>query len=90
MITIYFEPSQYTAPPFQFSCALAEDNMTVSITWNAAAGRWYFRLQDGSFETLLYRPLIASPVDYDFNLVAGLSASSIVFREATQMFEITP
>lgn len=85
---ISFQPNENGAPPFQFKTSIAEGLITVSITWNLAAERWYMRVQNSAGVTYLYRPLIASPAGYDINLISTISRSSIVYREKNTAFEV--
>jgi hypothetical protein len=63
---------------------------TVTVPWNVYGQRFYVLIQDASGNTVLNKPLVASPPGYDINLVAGyFSGSSLVFEEATGSFVVT-
>ncbi|MXV44319.1 hypothetical protein GS501_04570 [Saccharibacter sp. 17.LH.SD] len=84
-----FQPDPQSLPPFQFQTSFAEGLRSLSFYWNAAGERWYMNIQDSTGTTLLYAPLIASPVGYDINLIRSISSSSLIYREANQVFEVT-
>lgn len=86
---IAFTPSDESAPPFQCQTSIAEGLVTLSVTWNMAAERWYIRVQNSSGDTWLYRPLIGSPMTNDINLISTISTSKIVYRADNSAFEIT-
>lgn len=83
-----FQPDSNSIPPFQFQTSLAEGLRSVAFTWNVAGERWYMEVKDSTGSTLLYRPLIGSPMSYDINLISTISQSSLVYREDNQTFEV--
>ena len=77
--------------PFQFRPTLDGQVYSAIIKWNVAGQRWYLQLYSGQNALILATALIPSPLDRDFNLVEMyFQVSSLVFREATQQFEVTP
>lgn len=87
---IPFTPDENSAPPFraQFSDA-AGRLYTISTWWNMAGQRWYLKVEDSAENTLLFRPLIGSPRNYDINLIGSISSARLIFREDDQAFEVT-
>lgn len=80
-----------TSPPFSYVFTLDGASYHGSVTWNIAAQRCYFTLQD-QFANLVWNgPLIGSPLSYDIPLAPGIfSKSTILWREDTGNFEISP
>jgi len=91
MTTIAFLPSATSTPPFQTIVNLDGVNYSLSVVWLIAAQRWYFSILDLSGNTILYAPLIGSPLNADINLTWGyFFVSTLVFRADSNQFEITP
>lgn len=89
MTTYQFTPN--TVAPFQFQPTLDDSVYTVIVTWNLFGQRWYINLYalDGSL--VVCTPNVGSPDDYDINLVGGyFTTSSLVFRQSSQQFVVTP
>lgn len=81
----------FTVAPSQFTTQLDNQPCVVQTRWNLAAQRNYIYIYNASNELVLTIPLIGSPPDYDFNLLAGyFTTSTLVFRQGTQQFEIGP
>jgi hypothetical protein len=76
--------------PFQFQPTLDGNSYNATVTWNVYGQRWYVNLVDGFGDLIFCLPLIGSPPDYDISLTAGYFASTLVFRQALQQFEVTP
>jgi hypothetical protein len=77
--------------PFQFQATLDGAIYTAIIKWNVFGQRWYFNLYTSGNVRVVTRALIGSPTNYRIDLVAPyFTASSIVFRQQTQTFEIRP
>lgn len=87
MQTIFFDPTPQA--PFSFQTTLDNSVYNVTIPWNLAQ-RWYITITDQTDAHILTLPLIGSPLDFDISLTGGYFTSKIVFREATQTFEISP
>lgn len=90
-----FQPT--SVAKFTFSPTLNNITYTIQIPWSIAGQRWYFNLLDFANNTVIYAALISSPNDYDINLIAGYSdtsgspfTSTLIFRDETQQFEVTP
>jgi hypothetical protein len=91
MTTIPFAPSPTQSPPFQVTVTL--DNVAYNLTamWNFAAQRWYASLTDASGNVAWYGAMVGSPLGYDIPLAPGIfTQSTILFREDSGNFEITP
>ena len=84
--TIVFQPSE--AAPFQFQAELDGATYTVLVTWNISGQRFYVNIFDQTATRILTLPLIGSPSDRAISLTAGYFTTSLVFRQATQTFEI--
>lgn len=89
MTIIHFSPSLKSN--FQFQCTLDQQDYTCIVTWNLFGQRYYINLYDNNGVRVLTLPLISSPNWYNINLVGGyFNVSTMVFREASQNFEILP
>lgn len=74
---------------FSFAPTLDGVQFNAIIAWNLA-GRWYLNLYDLNGTLILCCALISSPDDYDINMLEQYFNSTLVFRESTQNFEVTP
>lgn len=89
MTVVAFNPS--AASNFQFQATLDGNLYTVICTFNAYGQRYYFTIYDLTQTVILSRPIIASPDDFDIDLISlFFTSSSMVFRDSSQSFEITP
>lgn len=88
MTSILFQPSALT--PFQFSPALDGTTYSAQIRWNVYRQDWYLFITTNQAQAVLTRPFVASPDDFDINLVAGVFASKLVYRQSSNMIEVTP
>lgn len=86
-IIIPFIPPPTTA--FQFTAALDGSPYTITVTWNVSAQRWYINVYDQSNSRVFTLPLIGSPDNYSISLAAGYFTTTIVYREASQQFEVS-
>jgi hypothetical protein len=88
---IPFAPSPTQTPPFQVTVTLDSVSYNLTAMWNFAAQRWYASLADGSGNMTWYGALVGSPLNYDIPLAPGVfTTSTILFREDSGNFEITP
>lgn len=85
---IQFAPSPLAA--FQFLAVLDGQTYTCTVTWNVFGQRWYLTIETQDGTRVVTEALIGSPPDFDISLTAGYFASTMVFRQATQVFEIAP
>lgn len=91
MATTYlaFTPSPTASPPFAAQVTLDGTNYSLITMWNFYAGRWYYSLSNQN-GVLINEPLIGSPIGFNIYLAWGiLKTSTLVFRVASQNFEIT-
>jgi len=83
--------NQNTSPPFQTNVNLDGASYTLSLRFNIAGQRYYYSLTSLNGIMIINAPLIGSPLNYDIDLAPGLFLTSkIIFRAATNQFEITP
>lgn len=76
---------------YQFQPTLDGTVYAVFIRWNVWAQRWYFNLYRLDNTLVLAQPLVPSPDDYDINLIEGyFTTSTMVFRDSSQQFIVTP
>lgn len=84
-----FLPS--TIANFQFQPTLDGKQYTAIITWNLFGARYYLNLYDLQGNLVIAIPMVGSPDNYDISLVKGyFTTSTLIFRESTQQFEISP
>jgi len=76
--------------PFQFQATLDGVVYNVIVTWNTGGQRWYVNVYDQSNTLIFTLPMIGSPPAYDISLTAGYFTSTMIFRQTSQQFEITP
>lgn len=86
---VLFTPSPTAA--FQAQVTLDNQPYLIVVTWNAFGQRWYFNLVTPQGQLVLSCAMVGSPAGVGINLTAGyFETSSVVFRQATQQFEISP
>jgi hypothetical protein len=86
---IPFTPSVSSVPQFQVT--LDGYIYTALCTWNLYGARYYLNIVTLQGTLVCSVALIASPDDYDINLVAQyFTTSTLVFRDSSQQFEVTP
>lgn len=76
--------------PFQFQPTLDGVIYNAIVRWNVFGQRWYVTVYQQDGTPIVTLPNIGSPLGYDISLVAGYFTSTLVFRQATQQFEISP
>lgn len=84
---ISFTPTN-SSPPFQFQATFDGVTYIVQTLWNVTGQRWYVYIFDQSNVLIVTQPLIGSPPGYAISLTAGYFATALVFRQATQVFEV--
>lgn len=88
---IIFAPSPTLTPPFQVTVTLDGVAYNLTAMWNFAAQRWYVSLVSASGATAWYGAMVGSPLGFDIPLAPGIfTTSTILFREDSGNFEITP
>lgn len=91
MTTIPFTPSNNSNPPFSVVVTLDNATYTVACTWNLAGQRWYLSITDQSGNNIWTGGMVGSPLGYDIPLAPGIfTSSTILYREDSNNFEITP
>jgi len=86
---VQFNPSPYAN--FQFNPTLDGINYTALCTWNLYSSRYYISIYDNNGTLVVTNPLIASPDNFDINLVFGyFQTSKLVYRASSNNFEVTP
>jgi hypothetical protein len=85
---IDFVPS--TAAPFQFQATLDGTIYTVIVTWSLFGKRYYIQILTLQGIVIVYKAMVGSPPDYDISLTWGYFTSTMIFRMASNQFEITP
>ncbi|SAK53617.1 hypothetical protein AWB78_01343 [Caballeronia calidae] len=86
-----FNPSNATSPPFQAIFILDGQAYSGVATWNLTAQRWYLTLLDQSGKPAWSGALVGSPLSADIFLAPGIfSSSTILYREDSGNFEVTP
>ena len=89
MTTLFpFVPSPQSA--FQFQPIFDGDTYTCTVTWNLFGQRWYVNCYDLSGTWIFTVARIGSPAGYDISLTAGYFTSTLVYREASATFEVSP
>lgn len=85
---VNFNPS--TNANFQFNPTLDGITYVAICTFNLYGQRYYINIYDNYGNLIMVRPIIASPDNYDINIVKGFfTTSTMVFRASSQNFEIT-
>ena len=86
--TILFAPTQ--SAPFQFQPTLDGTVYNCIVTWSLFGQRWYLACYTLNGALVFNRAFVGSPLGYDINLLAGIfTTSTLVYRQPTQMIEIT-
>lgn len=76
---------------FSFVPTLDGQQYNCVMTWSLAGQRWIVNLYSLSGQLVLSKPLRSSPQNYNINLVEGyFQTSQMVFREASNTFEVSP
>ncbi len=91
MTLIPFNLNPNASPPFQASFVLDGVTYIGTVTWNIAGQRWYITLTDQSGNLIVNQALIGSPLNADIILFPNMfQTSTVLFREDTGNFEVTP
>jgi len=86
---VAFNPSP--SANFQFNPVLDGTTYTAICTWNGYGNRYYINIYDAFKTLILSIPIIASPDNYDINLVKNyFFTSTLVYRASSGNFEVTP
>ncbi len=91
MTVIPFTPNNSNSPPFSAIFSLDGTDYAANVTWNIAGQRWYLSLYDQSGNNVWTGALIGSPLTANIYLAPNVfSTSTVLYREDTGNFEITP
>lgn len=85
---IPFSPSDNNI--FQFQATLDNQIYTVAVTWSLYGRRWMINILTLQQELVVAQPLIGSPLTANVSLTAGYFATVMVYREASNQFEVDP
>lgn len=87
MVTYYpFSPQPGSV--YQFQPTLDGQQYTVVITWSVYGQRWYYNVVTLQQQLVLSIALVASPQDFNIDLGQGYFNTPVIFREASQQFEV--
>lgn len=76
---------------FTFQPTLDGQQYSAIVTWQLFGQRWVLNLYSLQGTLVVSKPLRSSPNDRDINMVAGyFTASSLVYRDSTNNFEVVP
>lgn len=76
---------------FSFQPTLDNQQYNAVLTWNLFGQRWILNIYNLQNVLVLQKPLRSSPMGYDVNLIKGyFSTSSLIYRESTNNFEVSP
>jgi len=81
-----FNPAPDSA--FQFRAVLDGNPYNIVVTWNIYGLRWYINIYTTQGALVYATPLVESPDGYDISMVNGVFATTLVFRDSAQRFEI--
>jgi hypothetical protein len=74
--------------PFRFQPVLDGATYSAQVRWGLFGQRWYLFLFALSGTRIFTLPMVGSPNDFDISLTAGYFDTPLIFREASQQFEI--
>ena len=84
-----FTPS--VAQNFSFEPTLDGQVYSVVVTWSLFGQRWLVNCYDQTGTLVFARPLRSSPNNANINIAGGyFKTSTLVYREQTRNFEVTP
>jgi hypothetical protein len=84
---INFNPA--STANFQFNPVLDGITYTAICTYNLYAPRYYVNIYDNNGTLIVTRPIIASPDNYDIDIVEGyFTTSKLIYRTSSRNFEI--
>lgn len=90
-MTIYTQFTPSVTQNFSFQPTLDGQVCNLIVTWSLFGQRWLVNVYDLSNNLIFARPLRSSPVGIDINIAAGyFNLSTLVYRESTRNFEVTP
>lgn len=86
---VQFDPTPFAN--FQFNPTLDGTDYVAICTWNIYGERYYLNIYNNNGTLIVTNPLVASPDDFDIDLVYGyFTTSKIVYRNSSNNIEIIP
>ncbi len=90
-MTTYTQFTPSVSKNFQFQPTLDGQVYSITVTWSLFGQRWLVNCYDLSGILVFARPLRSSPNNADINIAGGyFSRSTLVYREQTRNFEVSP
>lgn len=90
-MTTYTQFTPSVTQNFTFQPTLDGAVHNIIITWSLFGQRWLVNCYDLSNNLIFARPLRSSPVGTDINIAAGyFTTSTLIYREGTRNFEVSP
>jgi hypothetical protein len=84
--------TSFTPPPnvpFRFLATFDGIQCSVAVTWNVYRQGWYVNVYEGN-TLIVSRARVGSPPASDISLTGGYFTSTLVYRQATNNFEVSP
>lgn len=76
---------------FSFLPTFDGQQYNVIVTWNLFGQRWIVNVYTLQGSLVVQKPLVASPDDYNINLIEGyFTTSTLVYRGSSNNFEVNP
>lgn len=76
---------------FSFQPTLDGQQYQVVVTWSLFGQRWIVNIYTLQNVLVVSKPLRASPMSVDLNLIKGyFTTSSMIYRTSTNNFEVSP
>lgn len=90
-MTTYIQFSPRPTTVSQYQVTLDGQQYNLLVPWSLYRKNWYIDLYDLQNNLVLSEGLVGSPDYYDIDLVWGyFETSTLVFRESTGQFEVSP
>ena len=89
MTTTYTAFTPSTQQNFSFQPTLDGQQYNVVFTWSFFGRRWIMNVYTLQGAIVVRKPLRSSPDDYDINLLLGYFTTTLVYRDSTNMLEVT-
>jgi len=90
-MTTYTRFSPTINENFSFLPTFDGQQYNVVVTWSLFGQRWMVNVYDLNGKLKVTKPLRSSPQTKDINLIEGyFTTSSLVYREASANFEVSP
>lgn len=91
-MTTFFSFTPSAIQAYQFQPTLDGNEYTIIVTWNVFGQRYYANCFSQEGARIFTLPLIGSPAapNPGISLTAGYFASTLIFRQQNQVFEVSP